>query len=61
MNKQGWKRREKAHELRKYRGHLWRKKYGLDVAHDWLRHASSQTTLDYYSDIKNDKMPMSLD
>lgn len=61
MRDQGWTRRETAHELRKYRGHLWKKTYGLDAAHDWLRHANWQTTLDYYADIRNDHEPLDMD
>jgi integrase len=61
MRAQGWKRRETAHELRKYRGHLWKDKYGVDVAHDWLRHANWQTTIDYYADISNSRAPLPLD
>ena len=56
----GWTRGHCAHELRAYRGHLWRKEYGLDTAHDWLRHVSWQTTLDSYADITNEQAPMPL-
>jgi integrase len=54
MRGYGWTRRETAHALRKYRGHMWKK------AHDWLRHANWQTTLDYYADIKNDYAPLAV-
>jgi integrase len=57
----GWQRAEAAHELRKLRGHKWKQAYGISTAHDWLRHAAMQTTIDYYSDNKNERVPMALD
>lgn len=47
----GWQRRKCAHELRKLKGSFWRARSGLDRAFEWLRHATYQTTVDYYARI----------
>jgi integrase len=61
LRKIGWKTQKAAHEMRKLRGCFWRHKYGLDRAHDWLRHSSYQTTLDYYAALPRRNEPASLD
>lgn len=59
---QGWTETDKcAHELRKLRGSFWRGRYGLEMAHEWLRHSSYQTTLDYYASLPTQDEPMTLD
>lgn len=62
MRDLGWTTTDKAaHELRKLRGSFWRGKYGLEMAHEWLRHSSYQTTLDYYAGMPTREEPLSLD
>jgi integrase len=58
---QGWETQKAAHEMRKLKGSFWRHSYGLDRAHAWLRHASYQTTIDYYAQLPGREEPASLD
>jgi integrase len=57
MRDQGWIRQHCAHELRAYRGQVWRDTYGLDVARDWLRHRDARTTQDHYTVNHNRSKP----
>ncbi len=50
-----------AHELRKLKGCYWRRRYGLDVCHDWLGHADYNTTIRYYAKLKGRQEPQMLD
>lgn len=57
----GWRRRKCAHELRKLKGSFWRARSGLDRAHEWLRHAQYQVTLDYYARLPTREEPHRID
>lgn len=49
----GWTRRHTAHELRAYRGNLWRKERGTEVMRDWLRHRTVSVGMKHYSSSYN--------
>ena len=60
---QGVKTYKKAHELRKWRGTFWRKYYGLNFAHNHLRHADMRTSQNSYAaNVRYDEpLPMDQD
>jgi integrase len=49
MRSKGWSRRHCSHELRAYRGNVWRHTYGDEVMRDWLRHSSVRVGLRHYT------------
>lgn len=53
MRSLGWTRRHKAHELRAWRGNIWRHQVNESAMKDWLRHTSVSVGVKHYSDSYN--------
>jgi len=57
MRSQGWTRPHCSHELRAYRGNIWRHTLGLEIMRDWLRHSTVEVGINHYTTRHNNSKP----